>query len=132
MGARIGGEDKSNADVRGVTDRVWDMIRMERMQPGANDLSIDLVMDISGPFYTVDYPSIRTGRLWRRDRVLQIQVPIPVGLGEEQAWAFFDDALARVFELADEYIEDHRLGYSLDSLRQVIDRVRERIRLRSD
>lgn len=129
VGARIGGEDATNAQVLAVMSEVRRVIREERLEPGPDDLSVDLVFDVPGPFYPYDgYKGVRTGRLSRARQLLQVQVAVPAGLDEARAWQFFHGALREVLELTRSYIVDHRLGYNLVPLELVIQRALERIR----
>jgi hypothetical protein len=128
VGERWGGPMEDSPDLSRAMSAFYRMVDEERPPAGPDDLSIDLVFDVSGPILQWDYQGIRTGRLSRKRRLLQIQVAVPDKLEKEEIWPFLEDALEKVYALAKEYHDDHRLGYSLDALKGVVDRVLDRIR----
>ena len=132
IGGRIGGESAENANVLEAIKELGRVVDDERRDAGPKELSVDLVFDVSGPIFRFEYKRMRTGRLSRVKRMLQIQVPVPQHLPSSEIWSYLNAALVEMVELVEEYVSDHRIELSVDGLKDVVDAVIARIRESED
>lgn len=132
ISARVGGEDRSNAAVTRALRELATLTAEESGLGDASDIRIDLVFDVSGPVLATNYQGIRTGRLSRRGRLLQVQIAVPEGLRGSDVWGFFARALPDVRDLVRDFVDDHRLGLSVDAVSEAIERVLYEVRYRAD
>ena len=116
IGSVIGGEFPGNAAILEVLREVRAICDAVDLRAHQGDLRVDLDFGVAGSLWQPDYEGVRTGRLSRPKRLLQVQVAVPLGLTAQEARRFFIDAITEAARLAKAFVDDHRLPYSTSNL----------------
>lgn len=98
-------------------------------EPG-RDASLDMVFHVPGSQLSPDYDGVRTGRLSKRQRMLQVQIAVPPELlrrSEAEIVAFLLDSLRDGVRIAGPRFRRARIEYDEDAYLRTIERIRTSI-----
>jgi hypothetical protein len=126
---RVGGDSLENqqvqASIRGLTK-----IRDELVDaPEIGDLRVDLTFEIPGPYYGPDYPGLRTGSFFRKDRVLVIQIAVPRDVADISRYLV--DILHQASEIARGFARRRKLTLSPEAFERALELIISRVEQRS-
>jgi hypothetical protein len=103
VGSVVGGSSSGNRLIRVALGRLARIVDAFPWESGADEIGVDAVFHITGPLMAPDYSGIRSGRFSKPDRLIAIQIAVPVALeelSEDEATRALSRLLVEATELA--------------------------------
>ena len=94
VGSVIGGSTRNNRAINAAATRLAQAVKGLVWESVVDETGVDVVFHVTGPLMTPEYVGIRTGRFSKAERLIQVQVAVPVTLEELSE----DDALRSLSE----------------------------------
>src|SRR4029450_545392 len=126
IGEMCGGPDVRDSAIAKALERVL-LARGENY--GDIGTSLDFVFEIPGSVYRPNYVGIRTGRLSRKKRMLQIQVSVPsevINAPMDIALRFCVDALREGIAIASERLAKGKMPFDRSRMDEWVDAIQRR------
>lgn len=128
MSEFLGGPEGSYPEAEAVSDELFRMKEELCPPPGPADLRIQLVLDIPGPLWAVDYEGVRKGSFSSTKRMMAMTVAIPPELSIPEIRKYLGDALAETIDLAKSYVKRRKVALSTGALERAINELIVRLR----
>jgi hypothetical protein len=120
IGAIIGGPELSNSPVETV------LVRLPSDDTIDSGTSLDIVFHVPGSAFTPEFEGVRTGRLSRKEGILQVQIAVPSSVvhkpaNEIREFAF--GGLRHAIQLASNKLAKARVPFNEKVLTDLVERM---------
>jgi hypothetical protein len=123
IGAVYGGPELRGTRIDLALTRVC---RIAAEHPIEHSASLDVVFHVPGSLWAPSYEGARTGRLSRKERIVQIQVAVPSELNSrepEVIMEFIAASLRQAIQIARPRLERAGLTYRFDQYERLVGRI---------
>jgi hypothetical protein len=103
VGSVIGGKNPANTGIVTALDRLSQIVKGVGWHDEGDESGVDLVFHVSGPLLAAPYTGMRTGRYSKTERLVGVQIAVPVELENqppEQVLPVLADSAVEAAELA--------------------------------
>lgn len=119
----IGGPELINAPVTTFLTRLYND------DPIDCGTSLDIVFQVPGSVFTPEFEGVRTGRLSRREKIMQVQIAVPrsvIYAPADEILAFVYSSLRKAIQLASEKLSKARVPFDVAVLTDLVKRMESR------